>query len=97
MSFEFSLFWLGLINNHNILIMFREFLSKEFERFQYDHRVKFNFFHGLEPGDINHIFHKSISKYFTKKKFYRKTISDELNQKIKMFISKKITRHIRLQ
>ncbi|EJQ89405.1 hypothetical protein ACQVWH_19080 [Bacillus toyonensis] len=88
MSFEFSLFWLDLINNHNILIMFCEFLNNEFERFQYDKKIRFNFFDGLELGDINHIYHKSISSYFTKKQFNKNIISEELNQKIKMFISK---------
>lgn len=68
-SQEYYLHWLELLNDYNNLELFYAFVSGEITRLNYENRLTFNFFEGLDKGDLNEIFYTSIKDYLIDKEF----------------------------
>ncbi|MDA1935455.1 hypothetical protein COM77_23300 [Bacillus cereus] len=86
-SFDFSLFWLDLVNDINLARMFCQYLNGEFEYLRYDKRIKLDFTDILDSKDIFQL-NRSIKEYFIEREFKITTASEELHQKSKNFICK---------
>jgi hypothetical protein len=87
-TFDFHLFWLDIINDTLLVEMLDSYLKKIIVRLDFDKRIRFNFFDGIESEYLNQIFHTSIKGYFSDAKMEVKDVSTPLNLEIKKFVKK---------
>ncbi|MEB2492870.1 hypothetical protein SOP93_17030 [Peribacillus frigoritolerans] len=74
-SQEYYLHWLELLNDYNNLELLYAFINEEVNRLNYKSRLIFNFFEGLDKGDLNEIFYSSIKNYLIDEGFNVKDFS----------------------
>ncbi|HDR4901613.1 TPA: hypothetical protein QCR38_003870 [Bacillus cereus] len=87
-SQEYYLHWLELLNDYNTLELFGAFIKEETNRLNYKNRLTFNFFEGLDKGDLNEIFYTSIKNYLEDAGYTAKDASE-----IQQQLLKKITKN----
>jgi hypothetical protein len=63
-TFEYYIHWLELLNDYNNLELFCSFVKGEINRLTYEKRIIFDFFQGLDDGDLSDIFYITIKNYF---------------------------------
>lgn len=86
-SQEYYLHWLELLNDYNTLELFGAFIKEETNRLNYKNRLTFNFFEGLDKGDLNEIFYTSIKNYLEDAGYTAKD-SSEIQQQLLKKITK---------